>query len=132
MGVSGSGRERFLADASQILASSLDLQRTLSSVAALAVPNLGDWCVVDLLEQGEIERRALASVDGDPELESLMWHFAPDPDQPRGVSRVIHGGGSELIEEITDAQLVEAARGSEHLAYLRRLDPRSYLCVPMV
>ena len=47
-------RARFLARASQILGSSLDYQRTLRNVANLAVPEIADWCAVDLIdEQGE-------------------------------------------------------------------------------
>jgi PAS domain S-box-containing protein len=37
---------RFLGDASRVLASSLDYATTLRSVATLAVPHLGDWCLV--------------------------------------------------------------------------------------
>lgn len=40
--------QRFLAEASRALASSLDYATTLRSVATLAVPNLGDWCLVHL------------------------------------------------------------------------------------
>jgi hypothetical protein len=41
--------ERFLGDASRILAESLDYERTLRTVARLAVPEIADWCVIDLL-----------------------------------------------------------------------------------
>jgi PAS domain S-box-containing protein len=37
---------RFLGHASRVLASSLDYATTLRSVATLAVPHLGDWCLV--------------------------------------------------------------------------------------
>jgi signal transduction histidine kinase len=132
MGVSGIGRERFLAQASRILASSLDLQATLQSVADLAVPFLGDWCVVDTLEEGVIRRRAVSAIPEDQAFEEEMCHYAPDPDQPRGVSRVIHGMGSERIHSVTDDRLVTAARGEAHLAFMRRLAPVSYLCVPLI
>src|ERR671925_1676762 len=39
----------FLAEASRILAGSLDYRSTLQKVAKLAVPRLADWCVVDML-----------------------------------------------------------------------------------
>lgn len=41
-------RLAFLAEASAVLASSLDYETTLASVARLAVPRLADWCAVDL------------------------------------------------------------------------------------
>jgi len=59
-------RQRFLAEAGELLASSLDMDETLDTVARLAVPALADWCAVDLLdEDGALRRVALAHVDPD-------------------------------------------------------------------
>jgi signal transduction histidine kinase/CheY-like chemotaxis protein len=132
MGVTGVGRERFLADASRILASSLDLREILKSVAELVVPYLADWCVVDLLEDGQIRRSAIAQCDGDAEMEAAMYRWAPDPNQPRGVARVIANRRSELTVELTEKDVAKAARGPEHLVFLRKLGICSYMCVPMV
>ncbi len=49
---------RTLADASSRLGSSIDYAETLTSVAASLVPELADWCGVDLVEDGV--RRSLA------------------------------------------------------------------------
>ena len=38
----------FLADASAILASSLDYEETLSHLARVTVPHIADWCAIDL------------------------------------------------------------------------------------
>src|SRR5205814_7480667 len=46
-------RTLFLAAASAVLATSLDYESTLDRVARLAVPDLADWCVVDLAEPDE-------------------------------------------------------------------------------
>ena len=54
---------RFLARASQELASSLDYQETLRAVARLAVPEVADWCAVDVLAGDELERVAVEHVD---------------------------------------------------------------------
>src|SRR5689334_8344090 len=43
-------RATFLAEASRILAGSLDYPTTLRNVAQLAVPTLADWCGVYLLD----------------------------------------------------------------------------------
>ncbi|MDQ1459806.1 MAG: hypothetical protein QOI08_1290, partial [Actinomycetota bacterium] len=43
-------RLQFLGEASRLLASSLDVDATLTRVAKLAVPYLADWCSVDLLD----------------------------------------------------------------------------------
>ena len=40
--------QRLLAEASGVLARSLDYAETLRTVAHLAVPEMADWCAVDL------------------------------------------------------------------------------------
>ena len=40
--------QRFLAEASAVLASALDYEQTLAQVAELAVPRLADWCAVTM------------------------------------------------------------------------------------
>src|SRR2546422_11155739 len=56
-------RSRFLANVSALLATTLDYEATLRNLARLAVPELGDWCVIDMLgEQGQMRRVAVAHV----------------------------------------------------------------------
>ena len=43
-------RASFLSDASRLLASSLDYETTLATVAGMALPHLGAWCFVDVQE----------------------------------------------------------------------------------
>ena len=58
--------ERFLSESSRLLASSLDPDEVLERVAELAVPEVADWCAVDVLRvDGELERVALAHTDHD-------------------------------------------------------------------
>ena len=57
-------RQRLLADATRALAGSLDYQATLQQVAEVAVPDLADWCGVDLPGRGGIlDAVAIAHVD---------------------------------------------------------------------
>lgn len=126
---------RFLADASTVLASSLDYQTTLVNVARLAVPRIADWCVVDIVEEdGSIQRLAVAHVDpAKEELASeVQRRYPSDPSSSQGVAAAIRAGEPRLFPEISDAQLVAAARDPEHLAMLRRLGFRSAMVVPLV
>ena len=78
-------RQRFLAQAGQLLASSLDYQETLARVAMLAVPWLADWCAVDLPdEHGGIRQVALAHADPGKiaMAEALRERYPPDPTPP--------------------------------------------------
>src|SRR5690242_8413957 len=57
-------RQRFLARAGEVLSSSLDFEQTLQRVAELAVPELADWCGVDVLDERGLARQvAVAHVD---------------------------------------------------------------------
>jgi PAS domain S-box-containing protein len=125
-------RSRFLAEASRQLASSLDYAQTLRNVAWAAVPQIADWCGVDLLdERGRLQRVVAAHPDpGKLVLAERLREFEPeqlDPDQ--GVGRVVRTGQPELYQQITDELLVGAARSEEHLRLLRELDMRSVLIV---
>jgi PAS domain S-box-containing protein len=125
-------RSRFLAEASRQLASSLDYAETLRNVAWAAVPQIGDWCGVDLLDaRGRLEGVVAAHPDpGKLVLAERLREFEPEqPDPDQGAGKVVRTGRSELYPEITDAMLVGAARGEEHLGLLRELGMRSVLIV---
>jgi PAS domain S-box-containing protein len=122
----------FLAEASELLSSSLDYETTLASLAKLAVPRIADWCAVDMLDDDGAPRR-LALVHGDPEklrLADELRRLYP-PDENDVVNRVIGTGNSELFAELNDAMVDGGARDARHAALLRSLGLRSALVVPL-
>jgi PAS domain S-box-containing protein len=127
---------RFLAEASHLLASSLDYETTLSNVAALAVPQFADWCSIDMVgEDGSIRRLTVAHADP----AKVVWanefaaQYEPDLDAPTGVPAVIRTGEPELYPEVTDEMLVESTKDRpELLEVLRELGLRSVMVVPLV
>ncbi|HEX6911782.1 MAG TPA: MHYT domain-containing protein [Longimicrobium sp.] len=128
------GRE-FVAEASRVLASSLDYEQTLDAVAALAVPVLADWCAVDVLTQdGELRRLAVKHTD--PEKVRLVREIErrwPTPrDTPYGLAHVVRTGRPELVPHIPGEMLEASARDPEHLRLIRALGLRSYICVPLL
>lgn len=53
--------QRFLSDATRDLASSLDVNQTLNSVARLAVPTIAEWCVIYGMDtDGNLQHEAMA------------------------------------------------------------------------
>lgn len=58
-------RVHFLLGVNEILRDSLDFGATLPRLAAHLVPALGDWCVIDVLEERRLERVAAAHADPD-------------------------------------------------------------------
>jgi signal transduction histidine kinase/CheY-like chemotaxis protein/putative methionine-R-sulfoxide reductase with GAF domain len=128
-------RSRFLANVSALLATTLDYEVTLRNLARLAVPELGDWCVIDVLEgDGAMRRVAVAHVD--PCRESLVWElgrrYPMHPDDPHSPAQVAHTGRAELIPEVTAAIRAEAARDAGHLEMIEQLGLLSYMVVPLV
>lgn len=123
----------FLAEVSLCLASSLDYEVTLERVAQLAVPRLGDWCVVDTLEDdGRMRRVAAVHVEPDRETHAreILHQYPPDPNN-HPVSRVLRTGRSEC-GAISDSLLAALANNDRHLHHLRELNPRSYVITPLV
>ena len=80
-------RASFLAEATALLSSSLDYAETLRRLAQLAVPQLADWCSIDMRgDDGSIERLAVAHQDPAKVAwaQELQKRFPPNPDEPRG------------------------------------------------
>ncbi|MBW4577108.1 MAG: response regulator [Aphanothece sp. CMT-3BRIN-NPC111] len=127
-------RFAFLAETRMVLSSSLDYETTLPGVASLAVPSLADYCLIDLIDKGDSIRR-VESVHIDPAKEALMSFLArnypPDPHGLLGITKVLHSGESELIEEVTDWQLEACAPDEEQLEAMRQLNPVSAMIVPL-
>jgi PAS domain S-box-containing protein len=127
-------RDRFLARATETLMSSLDYEETLRNVAWLAVPEIADWCAVELVDERGTRQRVVVA-HRDPaklELAERLRAFEPEElDPDRGVGRILRTGMSELYEDIPDGVLVTAAVDDEHLALLRSLGFRSVLLVPL-
>ncbi len=126
--------ESFMAEASRVLASSMDYTETLREVARLAVPQIADWCAVDVLgESGEIERVAVHHPD--PRkialAERLDRSYHPSPDDPLGVPEVIRSAEARIYSEIEPDALAAYARDSAHLELLREVQATAVIIVPL-
>jgi PAS domain S-box-containing protein len=126
----------FLADATRELTRSLDWEATIRRVARLAVPDMADWCSVDIVEpDGSLSLVALAHVDP----VKVEWAYElrrrhpPLATDPTGVVNVARTGVSELIPEITP-EMIEAANitDPELLEIVERLQLRSVMYIPLI
>jgi PAS domain S-box-containing protein len=128
-------RLALLAAAGTTLSASLDYKATLEGIARLVVPELADWCLVDVLEEdGSVKQLAAAHADPGKKalLRQLLSHRRFGEDAPGTVARVLRTGRSILLSEASDALLAERATGEEHLEVLRRLEIRSLMSVPLL
>lgn len=128
-------RARFLAEASQVLAGSLDVGATLVQVARLSVPVLADYCLIYLAEDGG-SAAAVASAHHDPELAPLAAvverNFRPRLDHPTSaVAQVIRSGQTRLMDPIPAEHLASLAETDEEREAYAVLAPSSALIVPL-
>ncbi len=127
-------RALFLAQISRTLNETLDYEQTLDTVARLAMPELGAWCIVDLLEpDGSIRR--LEIIHPDPGAQKLarelLQHYPPNVNDALGAPRMLKTQQPELVPEVSDELLVKQARDQRHLQILRALKICSYMIVPL-
>lgn len=132
-------RFEFLAQASTLLAASLDYETTLTNVAKLIVPELADWCLIDLMAEDMIERVAVAHIDPN---QVELAHQRPryyflDPNATYGVCRVLRTGQSELYAHIVEEGIVETAIGltaaqSFSLNQSQNFDPKQLQILPEI
>ncbi|MGH2676216.1 MAG: PAS domain-containing protein, partial [Actinomycetota bacterium] len=115
--------QRFLGEASAILASSLHYQTTLRSVAELAVSRLADWCVVFIQEEGELRQLQVAHADPamTPIVEEIQRRYPFSERRSEAILEVAGTGRSLLVPEITYDALAASAVDEEHLQALRGL-----------
>lgn len=124
----------FFARAAKVLAEGSDLRDTLERLGAIAVPVLGDICLIDVLsEDGRITR--MAARHRDPALQHLVdqlrIRFSPEPGGPHPAAAVIATGQSRWSPEISEGFLHSTTIDEEHLAITLALGFRSYISVPL-
>src|ERR671937_827980 len=116
----------FLAEASAVLARSLDYERTLAEVAQLAVPEFADWCAVDVV-QDDGSLRQITSGHPAPRREELLMElrrrYRRDKGASEGAMHVIATGESELVTDVRDSPRVDIE--SEESGLHEVLSPQS-------
>ena len=129
--------QRFVAQASELLASSLDYETTLANLATLAVPHFADWCAIDMVaEDGSIERLTVAHVDP----EKVRWahdlaeRYPPDPHAHVRRRRTSSARNSRSCFTEIPAELLREATADtpELFDILEELGLKSSMCVPLV
>jgi PAS domain S-box-containing protein len=127
-------RARFLADVSQALTASLDFDVTFERLAALIVPSVATFCILDVLdEHGGVRRMQV--VHARPEMRDAAARLGS---YPRGgqrlhlTSEALHHGSPRLMAHVDDEFLRAIAVDEAHLTLLRALGPESYMVAPLV
>lgn len=122
--------QRFLAEAGALLSSTLEYEETLKSVVQLPTPMLADYCILDVVREGDHLRR-LTSRHDDPALNGLLRVLeqagAPAPDADSPEAAVLRGGVSMVI----DSGSADSERLFAALRLPESLGVRKALIVPL-
>jgi signal transduction histidine kinase len=117
---------------STLLGASLDCERTLTQIARLAVPALGDLCAIDVLrDDGVLHRVAGVHVEGSGESfasDIEAWH-APAA-AARELAAMLGERRPVLVSRATRADLDAVAPSADPV--LRRLAPKSWIVAPLI
>ena len=108
------------------------LEETLEAIAAILVPEVGDFCTIALIEEGRM-RRAVARVGG-PEAEANQAKLAARTPVLQG--QMASAAGRERVEPrffeyVDDEALREVAADGEDLEFLRSLQIRAGVTVEL-
>jgi PAS domain S-box-containing protein len=127
-------RERLLSNASKLLSSSLDVDATLDKAAWAVVPELADWARVDLVDdRGMVHEAAVAHRDLERVEILREWRrdYPPDPHDTRGPWEVVRTGTPLVWDRVDPEDVVRYARDERHAQFMRTIDTRSMVIVPM-
>jgi signal transduction histidine kinase len=125
--------EHFLAEAWRTLASSLEYQRTLKTVAHLPLPRIADWCILHLVEGQRIYHAEVAAADPAHDgiaAELLRAAHRERPDLSVSVESAVRTRRALLVRDVSDDYLKEHSVDQD-FELLRRVDPKSIMIVPM-
>lgn len=124
---------RFLSEATRVLFASLRYEETLQTVARLAADRVANWCIIFMVEDGQIRRLALAARD--PALErrarELEGRYPVTPHHP--VHQVLETGATQVLPELPSLPPDALHReGGDPLEFLRLFGIKSVILVAMI
>jgi two-component system CheB/CheR fusion protein len=126
---------KMLAEASVLLASSLDYETTLESLTRLSTAAFSDWCAVDLVnEDGTI--RHLTVTHANPVLRELALQFQEvafsEPDIAPGAPEALRLRSSVLLSDIAESKLSDLPPEAKITQLIGALGLKSLISVPLI
>ena len=126
-------QSRLLAEAGRLLTDARGERETFEVLSRLALPSFADYCVIFLRDPSGSVRRVIGT-HSDPAGQALLaelGHSPPDLTPDNFIARVLATGRSELYVRTTEESFRTVSRDPGYLDTLRRLQPRSHLCVAL-
>lgn len=127
--------QEFLAEASKQMNESLDYRANLKKVAKLCVPEIADWCTVDMYDSKGESIEQVVVKHADPRKVSLAReyreHNPPAADGKSGISKVILSGKPEFYPVITNDLIEKHITDPKKKKFMLSLDLHSLIIVPI-
>jgi signal transduction histidine kinase len=127
-------RAAFLAEAGALLSESLDYEETLDRLSQLCVRELADWCLIDIVEYGDIRR--LSGTHADPSklllMRELERRYPPRWDSPHPSVTVLRTGEPVVMPNLPDDILRTKCMDDEHMRLIRDVGTSTALSVPLI
>jgi signal transduction histidine kinase len=129
-------QQQMLAQAGMTLSASIDYEKRLVNIMHVVVPDMADWCAIDIIENQTVIRR-VAAAHVDPSKEALIYAIQPTRevdmekvDRPQLETMLT---GHSLLYTDLDFSLIEKTiTDPNQLEMVRQLDPRSSIVVPLL
>ncbi|MGH8987978.1 MAG: SpoIIE family protein phosphatase [Acidimicrobiales bacterium] len=127
--------QEFVLEISKAVAEAKDYRQTIERLAKLALPTLGDICLIDVVDANGNLRR-MAAHHRDPARQAMVdlleRHYSPETGGAHPVNEVITSGQSRWATEMPDDFLRDTTRDEHHLSLVSTLGFSSYMSVPLI
>ena len=127
-------RLELLARAGEVLSGSLEPDATLQAIASIIVPELADWCRIDLIDHDGVMQRAL-TFHSDPERSrygtELVARLKASPLTKGSMSWVAEHGRPHLAHFDPPVEF-DPMRDRDLLTFAEAIGMRSYYIVPLI
>jgi serine phosphatase RsbU (regulator of sigma subunit) len=127
-------QQRFLLDANRALSTTRGLAETIDRLATVAVPAIGDLCLIDLVARdGGIER--LTAYHADASLRPLvdeLRRFPPEAESDHPAALAIRSGRSYVAHDMAKEFLASTTHDEHHYQVTRQLQFTSYVSAPLL
>ncbi len=125
--------QRFLADVGAVLTSTLDRDDTLSNIAQLAVRDLADFCIVDVVEDtGGTRRLKVLSRDPSKVWVCDLFMQVPLVESHTPLVRSVLVNRQTVLYQFPSESSTSARYSEETVRALRAADPKSVIVAPLV
>lgn len=127
--------QHLLAQASMALSATMDYEKRLLTIVHVIVPDLADWCAIDIIDQNNILRR-VAAAHVDPNKEQLVYALQPTRpvtfnEETRPQVETLQTGQTLLYTDLPFSMIEESIVDPDQLEIIRQLDPKSCIVVPL-